>query len=333
MNTPSNEELALVKKAGILVSSGAFEEAVEILDEVLKIYPKDIYLLNKKALILDKLGKYQEAENAIDKILEIEPNNTDAILLKDRLENLNFEAQTGQKLYAKMPIVDFFKIAKDLGAVIGGKLVTTDSLEEHAKMIRADDAQKYLFFDTETTGLPRNWNAPVSDLNNWPRIVQVAWILCDKNGNYLEERSYIITPEGFRIPADASKIHGITTEIAERDGVYLKDVLIEFQDFVAQADFLIAHNMSFDEKIAGAEFLRKNMPNSLVSKKRICTKERSTNFCAIPSPNGFKDYKWPTLQELHKKLFGERFDEVHDALSDVRATAKCFWEMKKCGII
>ncbi len=32
----------------------------------------------------------------------------------------------------------------------------------------------YLFFDTETTGLPRNWHAPASDLANWPRLIQLA---------------------------------------------------------------------------------------------------------------------------------------------------------------
>ena len=33
----------------------------------------------------------------------------------------------------------------------------------------------YLFFDTETTGLPKRWNAPVTDLENWPRSFAGAW--------------------------------------------------------------------------------------------------------------------------------------------------------------
>jgi hypothetical protein len=35
----------------------------------------------------------------------------------------------------------------------------------------------YLFFDTETTGLPKSWKAPVTDVNNWPRLVQLAFLL------------------------------------------------------------------------------------------------------------------------------------------------------------
>lgn len=190
----------------------------------------------------------------------------------------------------------------------------------------------YLFFDTETTGLPHNWKAPVNDLENWPRLVQIAWVLYE-NGIKVSNSDFIIKPEGFEIPIDASNIHGITSERAEREGALLQLVLNEFQNLVVRADFLVAHNISFDEKVVGAEFLRKNMPNSLVSKKTICTKEISTNFCAIPSTNSHKDYKWPKLSELHVRLFGTEFIDFHSALADVNATAKCFWEMKKRGIL
>ena len=189
----------------------------------------------------------------------------------------------------------------------------------------------YLFFDTETTGLPRNWQSSASDLENWPRLVQIAWVLYE-NGVEASSRDFIIKPEGFSIPIDASNIHGITTERAEREGVVLQLVLNEFQDLVARADFLVAHNISFDEKIVGAEFLRKNMPNDLVSKKTICTKEISTNFCAIPNVHGRSGYKWPKLSELHLKLFGAELVEFHNAFADVNVLVKCFWELKKRGI-
>jgi DNA polymerase III epsilon subunit-like protein len=188
----------------------------------------------------------------------------------------------------------------------------------------------YLFFDTETTGLPRNWKAPVSDLNNWPRLVQIAWLHYDKNGNKISENNYIIKPEGFTIPSDASKIHGISTDRALREGVALQDVLNDFQKQISQVSYLVAHNMSFDEKIVGAEFLRKNMTNSIATKKKICTMEKSTNYCKLDGPYG---YKWPKLSELHHILFGVGFEEAHNAAADIHATAKCFWQMKKIGII
>jgi len=116
----------------------------------------------------------------------------------------------------------------------------------------------YLFFDTETTGLPKNWNAPVTDLQNWPRLVQLAFV-CYKDGFEVESKDYIIKPEGFVIPDDTAKVHGINTQMANEKGIALQIVLNEFASLLERADFVVAHNMSFDEKIMGAEFLRKNM--------------------------------------------------------------------------
>lgn len=188
----------------------------------------------------------------------------------------------------------------------------------------------YLFFDTETTGLPRNWKAPVTDFGNWPRMVQLAFLFYDKNGNKISGGDYIIKPEGFIIPSDASKIHGITTDKANRDGKPLLPILQNFQALINQSEYLVAHNMSFDEKIVGAEFLRSKMTNIISTKKKVCTMERTTNFCAIDGPYG---YKWPKLSELHYKLFRTNFDEAHNAAVDITATAKCFWELKKRGVL
>ena len=188
----------------------------------------------------------------------------------------------------------------------------------------------YLFFDTETTGLPRNWKAPVTDLNNWPRLVQLAFQYYDRNGNKISGDDFIIKPEGFSIPTDASRIHGISTERAIREGTSLTTVLQNFQSLINQAKVLVAHNMNFDEKIVGAEFLRSGMQNPIPSKRRICTMESTTKFCAIEGPYG---YKWPKLSELHYKLFQTGFDEAHNAAVDIAATAKCFWELKRIGKI
>ena len=83
----------------------------------------------------------------------------------------------------------------------------------------------YLFFDTETTGLPKRWNAPVTDLENWPRLVQLAWIMYDDRGNMLESRDVIVKPEGFTIPPEASRVHGITTLVAREKGEPLQEVM------------------------------------------------------------------------------------------------------------
>lgn len=188
----------------------------------------------------------------------------------------------------------------------------------------------YLFFDTETTGLPINWNAPISDSSNWPRIVQIAWAHYNDKGKEIKSKTYIIKPENFFIPIESARVHGITTEIANEAGIELKAALNEFATAIKEAQYLIAHNISFDEKIVGAEYLRKNMQNNLQFIKKICTMESSVNFCKIP---GNDKYKFPKLDELYFKLFNTHFSNAHNALVDVRACAKCFFELQKLGVI
>jgi len=188
----------------------------------------------------------------------------------------------------------------------------------------------YLFFDTETTGLPKNYKAPATDINNWPRMVQLAWHVYNENGNMIDSVDYIIKPEGYMIPKEVSKIHGISTERAIAEGHELQMVLEKFNEQIEKAQFLVAHNISFDEKIVGAEFVRKQINSQMLSKKRICTMNSSVDYCKLPGPYG---YKWPKLSELHKKLFGEYFADAHNAAEDIKATARCFWRLKELGVI
>lgn len=188
----------------------------------------------------------------------------------------------------------------------------------------------YLFFDTETTGIPKNYKAPASDSRNWPRMVQLAWLMVDEEGKEQKSVEHIIKPDGFSIPADAARIHGITDTIAKQQGVDLKWVLEQIMADLPHAKILLAHNMAFDEKILGAELLRMGFANDIEAKSRQCTMLASVGFCAIPGNYG---NKWPKLQELHKKLFLQEFAGAHSALSDVRACARCYFELKRLGIM
>jgi DNA polymerase-3 subunit epsilon len=188
----------------------------------------------------------------------------------------------------------------------------------------------YLIIDCETTGLPGNWKAPISNLNMWPRAVQIAWSLYDKADGHIESKSYIIRPEGFAIPEVAQRIHRITTERALAEGRQLIAVLQEFRASVDRSQVIVAHNLKFDESVISAECLRMGLDPPFGGKKRICTMVGTTEFCAIDGPRG---YKWPSLSELHWKLFGGRYDEAHDAGADVAACAKCFFELKKRRVL
>jgi hypothetical protein len=88
--------------------------------------------------------------------------------------------------------------------------------------------------------------------------------------------------------------------------------------------------VDFDKKIVGAEMIRLGMKDELEKKKSYCTMQSSIDFCKIPGKYG---YKYPKLQELYRKLFDEDFEDAHNAMSDIEATEKCFWELRKRKLI
>ncbi len=189
----------------------------------------------------------------------------------------------------------------------------------------------FLIFDTETTGLPLKNDAPPEDLENWPRLVQLAWQLHDPEGSLVAAKSHIIRPDGFTIPYSAEKVHGISTQKALDEGEPLSAVLGKFAGDVGKSRLLIGHNIDFDVNIIAAEFIRSGISSLFSEKPKLCTKIESTYFCALPGGKGGK-FKWPNLAELHHRLFNADFTGAHNASADVIATARCFLELARQGV-
>lgn len=194
-----------------------------------------------------------------------------------------------------------------------------------------------LFIDTETTGLSLNDNLPYTDLKNWPYLVQVALIIEDDNYGILAKRNIILKPDGYTIPESATKIHGISNEIAVKNGED-RDKVISFLDLALyKSDIIIGHNVSFDLNVIKSEIIRiKGIENALFKKKKhivIDTMKMGRNICKIPNlsfhtrlslPN-----KYPKLDELYYKLFNKHFNNQHDAMADVQAAYDCYYELKR----
>ncbi|MEX1128883.1 MAG: hypothetical protein WD227_17585 [Vicinamibacterales bacterium] len=166
----------------------------------------------------------------------------------------------------------------------------------------------FLVFDTETTGVPGSFRAPVSDVDNWPRVVQLAWAAFGVCGRRALSRSDVIRPDGVPI---ACALQALITPLTA-------------------ASIVVAHNWEFDAKVLGAEFHRLKLPDPFPRKTSICTMQSTTVYCAIPNRYGFK---WPKLEELHVRLFGREPDHAHDAAADVAACSKCLFELRRLGIV
>lgn len=190
---------------------------------------------------------------------------------------------------------------------------------------------KYLIIDCETTGLPLSRNASVFTLNNWPRIVQLAWFIFDEEEKIIKTTSSIINP-GVEIPQQATNIHKITNSIAKKEGKHPIEILRLLKEDLKLVEIIVAHNVNFDIPIIESEFIRNGFGLQMAGKDKICTMLCSTNYVKIPKEYG-RGWKWPKLEELTGFLFFNNYDAqipgVHDAEMDALLTAKCFFELKK----
>jgi DNA polymerase-3 subunit epsilon len=186
----------------------------------------------------------------------------------------------------------------------------------------------YLIIDIETTGLPKNWNETVENLDNWPGIIEIAWQLFNHRNSLVHEKAFLIKPIGYELSDEIQNITGITSEEVNKNGVpvlialqALSSVLLVFKPTI------VAHNCNFDTKVIQAHLINNGINLKLESFYQICTMKESTIFCDLPN------LKFPKLSELYQKLFEITPNNLHRALEDVRATSKSFFKLIELGVI
>jgi len=175
----------------------------------------------------------------------------------------------------------------------------------------------YLFLDTETTGVPRSRSAPPEAVRHWPRLVQIAWAAHDESGSCLATETHLVCPMDFVIPAAAARIHGVSTARARSDGKPAGWVIERLLCAVAEhGRVLVGHNIAFDRNVVAAEMYRLGYPKETVEKgfyatRQFCLMMNTATFCGLPGRFGTP--KYPTLAELHSKLFGQELHARHRA--------------------
>jgi len=188
-----------------------------------------------------------------------------------------------------------------------------------------------LFVDVETTGLaePPRDGTPT----RWPRAVSVAWGLARSRSGVQRLRYFVVRPEGFVIPADATAVHGISQSEAMREGVPIAEVLEAFSQDVSafRPRQMVAHNLQFDRRVLAAEYERLGSEAPFENMTFYCTMLKTTRLCAIPGSRG--GYKWPRLGELHERLLGQPIRGAHNALADVCTTIRIYHELSHRGHI
>jgi len=181
---------------------------------------------------------------------------------------------------------------------------------------------RYLFFDTETTGLPR----PGEPLVNQPYMVQLGAMLTDESINELGGICLLVN-NGVDIPTDAQRVHGITPEQCAAFGVSLESALELFLELYEQADMVIGHNISFDMQIIEDQLERLGM--SIEWKGCYCTMKQGT--AALQNLGMYRGQKWLKLTEAYQLITGTSIPGAgaHNAWTDVKACATVFNELRR----
>ena len=187
---------------------------------------------------------------------------------------------------------------------------------------------KLLFFDTETTGLPTHRSmSAMTRKGVWPDIVSIAWIQTDTDGVILASEYYIIKPDGWTIPEEATFIHKISHELATKNGHGLKYIMNKFYTVARSSNVIISHNMRFDRNVINNALiwrLNRSIPCMDFWEKRLfCTMKHGSKL-SVTGKN-----KFPKLSELYHFVFGIYYDEqhLHNALNDTQVLKECFFKL------
>lgn len=207
-------------------------------------------------------------------------------------------------------------------------------------------------FDLETTGLvPSNFNKPenkfpnpISNKYNSIDIVEVGWAYFENfNYNHIKQididihndidnftgtiNRLIIKPNNYIITN--SSIHGITQEIAEKEGIDFDNAIEFIGPIILSCDYIIGYNVFFDVNILLSKLFKhkyfelfEKINNMINDKKILCAGYLASNHMI---PKGWIKkfhYQIPKQVEVYKECFGSLPTNAHSAKFDVLALVK-----------
>lgn len=207
-----------------------------------------------------------------------------------------------------------------------------------------------LFFDVESTGLPRK--DPATGETHQPNITQLGFIL-ERNGVDVITVDTLIKPDNWfvhehptgELPPSiishkAMEVTGITPERCEAEGIPIADAIELFVIAAEHADWIVCHNTAFDTKVIAAEYARcaphqKNPDVVFAGSPSLCTMKAATPICKIPKGGvvkpGGSNWKWPRLEEAVPFFFGVEMENAHSAIVDITWTRRVFHELVGLG--
>jgi DNA polymerase III subunit alpha len=208
------------------------------------------------------------------------------------------------------------------------KFISKNKMAE-SNICKFEPESLFLFVDVETNGLPKKRNKHYSEVDIWPRIVQMSWGIYNMLGEIVKFEDHIIKPIDFIIDAKSESIHGISQQKALDEGTELKGVLDLFQTDlkIKNLKYIICHNIKFDINVIKSELCRLGEKMKKGKTELLCTMLATINFCKLETKYTYSDYKYPKLEELYQILFNKKMEKAHDSKYDVINLAECYFKL------
>lgn len=189
----------------------------------------------------------------------------------------------------------------------------------------------YLIFDVSPIAKVTNYKASFTDVNAWPRLAHISWIVLGEDLKPIEDFDNIVVGNPIKFDEEIKKNLKIDDEDIRKKGASLEEILKSFNTSVSKVKYVFSHNLNYNQNILAAEYLRQMMPLDLFKLDRYCLMQEGTHFAKLPARGG--GYKWPSLSELHAACFHTSYAPVNNARADVIAATRCFIKLKKNGTL
>ncbi len=186
----------------------------------------------------------------------------------------------------------------------------------------------FLVVDSETSDLPKKWDLPYDAPNNWPHILQVAWIIFNKKGKEIKRENHYINIKDVKISKVSQNVHHLDYNFLTLNGNDRNEVMQKLAvDLEIYQPLIIGHFVELDFHLICVEFYRENIKSCISELPLFCTMMASKPYIKNPS------LKYLKLNRFYKTLFNKRPEILHDAIVDAELTSEIFFHLLKINEI
>lgn len=227
--------------------------------------------------------------------------------------------------FKKKAILEEEKAANESSELL--KKIESERFTPFEKANESDNPY-FLIVDTDADGFPDSFSVSYKNLDNWPRIQAISWILLSEEGKIFKQESHFLRFEENDIStyyADKNCIK-VSDLVSGEEPSFVYDLLIKDLNKV---NVIVAHNIDYHLNMIRADFVRFKKPIKSTQRKKLCTMNNTAEYVGIWNISK-GDYKFPTLAELVTKIFYPAKDPEFNFVSDIDTSQQQVFAVAKC---